>query len=400
MEEIIKRKFNKLSSKLNERQRRLWAATETLNLGHGAISIVSRATGIFRMTIMRGIRELDEKTSLPPGRSRCSGGGRKKGYERQPDLKSSLDAIVEPTAKGDPMSPMRWTIHSVRRLAELLQQQGFDISKSQVCSLLHEMGYQLAANRKSIEGGKSPDRNTQFEFINKQSEKFLKRKCPVISVDTKKKELIGNFKQNGSVWRPKGEPELVNVYDFIDKELGKATPYGIYDLKRNVGWVNVGIDHDTAEFAVESIRRWWKHLGRKLYAKAKHLFITADAGGSNGSRNRLWRYCLQEFSDESGLQIHVSHFPPGTSKWNKIEHRLFNHISMNWKGQPLVSMEAIINLIGHTTSQTGLKVYAMEDRNIYPTKRKISDEEMEALSISQCEILGKWNYTIFSRKLS
>ena len=400
MEEIIKRKFNILSSTLNERQRRLWAATETLNLGYGAISIVSRATGISRVTIMRGIRELDEKPSLSPERSRRSGGGRKKGCDWQPDLKSSLQAIVEPGVKGDPMSPLRWTTHSSRRLTELLQQQGFDISKSQVCRLLHEMEYQLAANRKSIEGGVSPDRNTQFEFINEQSAKFLKRNCPVISVDAKKKELIGNFKQNGSVWRPKGEPELVNVYDFIDKELGKATPYGVYDLKRNVGWVNVGIDHDTAEFAVESIRRWWKHLGQKLYTKAKHLFITADAGGSNGNRNRLWRYCLQEFSDESGLQIHVSHFPPGTSKWNKIEHRLFNHISMNWKGQPLISMEVIINLIGHTTSQTGLKVYAMEDRNIYPTKRKISDEEMKTLNIFQYELLGKWNYKIVPRKPS
>ena len=397
MEEIIKKKFNILSSTLNERQRRLWAATETLNLGYGAISIVSRATGISRVTIMRGIRELDEKPYLPPGRSRCSGGGRKKGCERQPDLESSLEAIVEPGAKGDPMSPLRWTTHSTRRLAELLQQQGFDISKSQVCRLLHEMDYQLAANRKSIESGVSPDRNTQFEFINKQSAKFLKCNCPVISVDTKKKELIGNFKQNGSVWRPKGQPELVKVYDFIDKKLGKATPYGVYDLKKNVGWVNVGIDHDTAEFAVESIRRWWKHLGRKLYMKAKQLFITADSGGSNGSRNRLWRYCLQEFSDESGLKIHVSHFPPGTSKWNKIEHRLFNHISMNWKGQPLISMEVIINLIGHTTSQTGLKVYAMEDRNIYPTKRKISNEEMKTLNISQYGVLGKWNYKILPR---
>jgi len=400
MEEIIARKFSMLVRSLNERQRRLWAATETLNLGYGAISIVSRATGISRVTIMRGIKELKEKPQLPIERSRCSGGGRKKGCDQQLELKSSLEAIVEPAAKGDPMSPLRWTTHSSRRLADLLQQQGFDISKSQVCRLLHEMEYQLAANRKSIEGTASPDRNTQFEFINEQSAQFLKRKCPVISVDTKKKELVGNFKQNGRVWRPKGEPELVNVYDFIDKNLGKATPYGVYDLKQNVGWVNVGIDHDTAEFAVESIRRWWKHLGQRLYMKAKHLFITADGGGSNGSRNRLWRYCLQEFSDESGIKIHVSHFPPGTSKWNKIEHRLFNHISMNWKGQPLTSMEVIINLIGNTTSKTGLKVYAMEDRNIYPTKRKISDDEMNSLNISCYDVLGKWNYKISPKKSS
>jgi hypothetical protein len=287
MEEIISRKFSMLCSSLNERQRRLWAAAETLNMGRGAISAVSRATGIPRRTLMRGLSELGEEQSLPPERSRHPGGGRKKGCDQQPNLKPSLDAIVEPGAKGDPMSPLRWTTHSSRRLAETLRGQGFDVSKSQVCRLLHEMEYQLAANRKSIEGGTSPDRNTQFEFINGQSMKFLKRGCPVISVDTKKKELIGNFKQGGRVWRPKGEPELVEVYDFIDKELGKATPYGVYDLQKNIGWVNVGIDHDTAEFAVESIRRWWKHLGAKLYAKAKHLFITADGGGSDGSRSRL-----------------------------------------------------------------------------------------------------------------
>ena len=278
-----------------------------------------------------------------------------------------------------------------------LREQGFDISPRQVCRLLHDLEYQLSANRKSLEGGTNPDRNSQFEFINEQSAAFLKRNCPVISVDAKKKELIGNYKQNGRVWRPKGEPKLVKVYDFIDKKLGKATPYGVYDLKKNLGWVNVGIDHDTAEFAVESIRRWWKHLGRELYPNAQDVFITADGGGSNGSRNRLWKYCLQEFSTESGLTIHMSHFPPGTSKWNKIEHRLFNNISMNWKGQPLTSLEVIINLIGHTTSQTGLKVYAMEDKNVYPTKRKVTDSEMDALNIFRNDHLGKWNYKIVPR---
>lgn len=246
--------------------------------------------------------------------------------------------------------------------------------------------------------GTDPERNTQFEFINEQAAKFLKLKCPVISVDAKKKELVGNFKQNGRVWRSCGEPELVKVYDFIDKKLCKATPYGVYDLKQNIGWVNVGIDHDRAEFAVESIRRWWKHLGQELYPKAKHLFITTDGGGSNGSRNRLWKYCLQAFSKESGLTIHVSHFPLGTSKWNKIEHRLFNHISMNWKGQPLVSMDVIVNLIGNITSQMGLKVYAMEDQNIYPIKRKITDEAMEGLNIIRDAVLGKWNHKIMPGK--
>jgi transposase len=399
MEEIIAMKFQTLKQEWNERQRRLWAASEAMCLGHGGVSVVARATGLSRPTINKGINELKTGKRLAENRVRQEGAGRKKITEKQPKLLPSLDAIVEPTAKGDPMSPLRWTTHSTRRLCEELNEQGFDISPRQICRLLHELEYQLSANRKSIEGGTNPDRNTQFEFINEHAAKFLKRNIPVISVDAKKKELIGNFKQNGRVWRPKGEPELVKVYDFIDKKLGKATPYGVYDLKKNLGWVNVGIDHDTAEFAVESIRRWWKHLGKGLYPNARHIFVTADGGGSNGSRNRLWKYCLQEFSDESGLTIHVSHFPPGTSKWNKIEHRLFNHISMNWKGQPLVSLDVIINLIGHTTSQTGLKVYAMEDRNIYPTKRKISDAEMDALNIWRSDVLGKWNYKIAPRYL-
>jgi hypothetical protein len=285
-----------------------------------------------------------------------------------------------------------------------LNEQGFEVSPRQVCRLLHELDYQLSANRKSLEGGMNPDRNAQFEFINEQAAMFLNQGCPVISVDAKKKELIGPqttilYRQNGRVWRPKGKPELVKVYDFIDKNLGKATPYGIYDLHKNVGWVNVGIDHDTAEFAVESIRRWWKYLGKELDPDAKDIFITADGGGSNGSRNRLWKYCLQEFANETGLTIHVSHFPPGTSKWNKIEHRLLNHISMNWKGQPLTSLDVIINLIGHTTSQTGLKVYAMEDHNIYPTKRKITDKLLNDLNITRNDVLGKWNYKISPRIL-
>jgi len=397
MEEIIATKYLALKEELNERQRRLWAASEASSLGYGGITTVAHATGMSRTTITRGINELQSGKRLGENRIRHHGAGRKKTTEHQPTLKSALDALVDPTAKGDPMSPLRWTTKSTRRLSEALKEQGFDVSHMQVCRLLHELEYQLSANRKSLEGGTNPDRDTQFEFINEQSAAFLKKKCPVISVDAKKKELIGNYRQNGRVWRPKGKPELVKVYDFIDKKLGKATPYGIYDLKQNVGWVNVGIDHDTAEFAVESIRRWWNHLGKGLYPKSKHLFLTADGGGSNSSRSRLWKYCLQEFSDESGLTIHVSHFPPGTSKWNKIEHRLFNHISMNWKGQPLVSMDVIINLIGNTTSSTGLKVYAMEDDNKYPTKRKISDVEMEAINIVKNDTLGKWNYIIKPR---
>jgi transposase len=397
MEAIIAQKFQVLEFELNERQRRLWAASEAMALGYGGVMTVANATGLSRTTITRGIDELRNGKRLVENRVRREGAGRKKTTEKQPNLLPSLDALVDPTAKGAPMSPLRWTTKSTRKLCDALRQEGFDVSPKQVCRLLHELEYQLSANRKSLEGETNPDRNTQFEFINEQSAKFLKRNDPVISVDAKKKELIGNFKQNGRVWRPKGEPELVKVYDFIDKKLGKATPYGIYDLKKNLGWVNVGIDHDTAEFAVESIRRWYKHLGKELYPNAKHLFVTADGGGSNSSRSRLWKYCLQEFSDESRLTIHMSHFPPGTSKWNKIEHRLFNHISMNWKGEPLVSRDVIINLIGNTTSRTGLKVYAMEDQNTYPTKRKISDKEMNELNLFKNDVLGKWNYIIKPR---
>ena len=392
----LRQKYTAVRGVLHERGRRIWAASEARQLGRGGITLVAEALKMSHVTIRRGLQEIESEQSppLPQERSRRPGGGRKKGSEQQPSLKAALDALVEPTAKGDPMSPLRWTTKSTRRLAETLRAQQFNVGKSQVYSLLREMGYQLSANRKSLEGGTNPDRNTQFEFINKQSAKFLQQGCPVLSVDAKKKELIGNYKQNGKVWRPKGKPELVKVYDFIDKKLGKATPYGVYDLKENIGWVNVGIDHDTAEFAVESIRRWYKHLGKELYPDAEELYITADGGGSNSSRSRLWKYCLQEFANETGLTIHVSHFPPGTSKWNKIEHRLFNHISMNWKGQPLVSLDVIINLIGNTTSQTGLKVYAMEDRNVYPTKRKIPDKEMDTLNLVKNDSLGKWNYTI------
>jgi transposase len=397
MDDIVENKYFVWKDELNERQRRLWAASEAISLGYGGITKVARATGLSRTTITRGIQDFQGKQRLSQQRVRRAGGGRKKVTAHHPNLLRSLDALVEPTAEGDPMSPLRWTTKSTRRLGATLNEQGFRVSHMQVSRLLHELEYQLSANRKSIEGGTNPDRNAQFEFINEQAAIFLKRNVPVISVDAKKKELIGNYKQNGRVWRPKGEPELVKVYDFIDKKLGKATPYGVYDLKENVGWVNVGIDHDTAEFAVESIRRWWNHLGKQLYPQSKELYVTADGGGSNGSRNRLWKYCLQEFSDESGLTIQVSHFPPGTSKWNKIEHRLFNHISMNWKGQPLVSLDVIINLIGNTTSQTGLKVYAMEDRNVYPTKRKIPDKEMDTLNIVRNDLLGKWNYNIKPR---
>lgn len=394
MEEIITKKFQVLCNELNERQRRLWAASEALAIGHGGITAVALATGISRPTITAGIKELQKGDHLSENRVRREGGGRKKVTEKQPDLLSALDALVEPTAKGDPMSPLRWTTKSTRRLSDTLRELGYDISSAQTCRLLHELEYQLLGNRKSIEGGDNPDRNEQFEFINEQTKKFLKRNCPVISVDAKKKENIGNYRQNGRVWRPKGTPELVKVYDFIDKELGKATPYGIYDIKKNLGWVNVGIDHDTAEFAVESIRRWWNHLGKELYPNAKHLCINADGGGSNGSRNRLWKYCLQEFATESRLTIHVSHFPPGTSKWNKIEHRLFSFITQNWRGKPLYDLVTVVNLISNTTTSKGLFVKSAVDTKVYPKGIEVSDAELATVKLKPHDFHGEWNYTV------
>ena len=397
MDEIIT-KYQQLFPELNERQRRLWAASEAKSLGYGGVSIVSRITGLSRVTIYKGIEELTNNDRLPEGRIRKVGGGAKKLTDTQPKLLASLDALVEPTAKGDPMSPLRWTTKSTRRISEELNKQGFTISYRQVCRLLHTLDYQLSGNKSSISSCSEPDRHTQFEFINAQATKYMKRQCPVLSVDAKKRELIGNFKQNGKIWCPNGEPVLVNDHSFPNKELGIGIPYGIYDLNQNTGWVNVGIDHNTAEFAVASLRGWYNHLGLEKYSTVQEVYITADAGGSNSNSGRLWRYCLQELSDETGLTIHVSHFPPGTSKWNKIEHRLFNHISMNWKGQPLVSLDIMINLIASTTSSTGLKVYARVDRNKYPTGLKITDEQMKALNIKQNKTLGKWNYTIKPRK--
>lgn len=397
MQEVIAKKFSMMKNELNERQRRLWAASEAMAIGYGGVSQVARATGMSQTTIAKGIRELKSGEGLEPGRVRRAGGGRKKLTETQPGLSEALQSLVEPTAKGDPMSPLRWTTKSIRRLSKELETMHYAISSSQVNTLLHETGYNLTGNRKSIEGGNHPDRDAQFGFINAKATRFLEAGQPVISIDAKKKENIGNYKQNGRTWRPKGDPELVKVYDFIDPELGKATPYGIYDLKENSGWVNVGIDHDTAEFAVESIRRWWKYLGKERYPDATELYITADGGGSNGSRNRLWKHELQQLADETGLTIHVSHFPPGTSKWNKIEHRLFNHISMNWKGRPLTSLDVIIQLIGATTSRTGLKVYAMADLNLYPTQRKISDAQLATLCLIRDAFHGEWNYHIQPR---
>jgi hypothetical protein len=352
--EWIRAKFEALDPELNERSRRRWAAVEALSLGRGGMSAVSEATGLSRNTISAGVRDLQGAPDAPPvGRIRRQGAGRKSRTQEDPKLMQALEALVEPTVRGDPMSPLRWTCKSVRQLAGELRRHRHKVGPTTVARLLREAGYSLQGNRKTREGGSHPDRNTQFEFINKRVKAFQRRGQPVISVDTKKKELIGDFKNGGREWRPKGEPEEVRVHDFQDPALGKAIPYGVYDLTHNEGWVSVGIDHDTAEFAAEAIRRWWRKMGSKRYPRASELLITADGGGSNGSRCRLWKVALQKLADRTGLSLSVSHLPPGTSKWNKIEHRLFCHITQNWRGKPLVSHEVIVNLIANTPQPKG-----------------------------------------------
>jgi len=392
----ISSRFESLKVTFDEKSRRLWAAAEALSAGDNGVMIVNRATGIAPMTIRRGIEELSDPEALKndAGRTRVSGAGRKKTVEINPEIKSALEALVEPGTRGDPESPLRWTCKSLRTLAKELKAQGFDVSHSMVGTLLREMGYSLQANRKTAEGKQHPDRNEQFEFINLLAEENLKAGNPVISVDAKKKELVGNFKNAGQQWRPKGNPEEVNVYDFLSHAQGRATPYGVYDIGKNEGWVNVGTDKDTAVFAVESIRRWWNETGRDNYPAADQLVITADGGGSNGSRLRLWKTQLQDFCNEIKIPIVVSHFPPGTSKWNKIEHRLFSYISMNWRGQPLTSFQTILNLISSTTTTTGLKVNAQIDLNQYPKGIKVTDAQLRMLDISRNEFHGEWNYTV------
>lgn len=337
----IKKRFSALRKFLDERSRRLLAGAESLALGRGGISTVSRATGLSRPVIRQGVAELKAREVTLTGRVRRPGGGRKRISERDPSVVTDLEKLVEPVTRGDPESPLRWTCKSVRRLAQELTQQGHQISYPVVAELLDELGYSLQANRKTKEGSSHPDRNAQFEYINRKVKRFLSDRQPVISVDTKKKELVGDFKNGGREWRPQGQPEPVRVHDFLIKGLGRATPYGVYDLAQNTGWVSVGVDHDTATFAVESIRRWWQSMGQSVYPRASRLLITADAGGSNGARVRLWKVELQKLADETGLRIAVCHFPPGTSKWNKIEHRLFSFISQNWRGKPLISFEVI-----------------------------------------------------------
>ena len=389
----LQQKYEAILPLLNERQRRVIAAADARVLGRGGVSQVARASGLSRTTIHRGMAELDEHDPTD-NRIRQTGGGRKGVIDHSPDILAALEALVEPDTRGDPMSPLRWTCKSTRQLAATLERQGYSISPPTVARLLHGLGYSLQANTKTLEGAFHPDRDQQFRYLNAYVKRYLRNQRPVISVDTKKKVLVGPYKNGGQTWRHKGDPQPVNVHDFPDKKLGKAVPYGVYDMGQNLGWVNVGCDHDTASFAVESIRRWWVHMGKPLYPRVRTLLICADSGGSNGYRVRLWKRELQRLADTIGLDITVCHLPPGTSKWNKIEHRLFSHISMNCRAQPLISHEVIVDLIGSTTTQSGLRVEAELDTNVYPLKIQVSDEEMAALKITPHDFHGEWNYTV------
>jgi Rhodopirellula transposase DDE domain len=387
-------KFRALAGELNERQRRLWAASEARAAGRGGVAATARATGMSVPTIRKGIAELGSGERLAPGRVRRSGGGRKRLTETAPGLLMDLERLIDADSRGDPESLLGWTSKSVRHLAEGLGELGHRVHFTTVALLLRGLGYSLQANAKTREGRQHPDRDAQFRHINAVAKRAVARGQPVISVDTKKKELVGDFKNHGREWRPKGEPELVRVHDFKDKELGKAVPHGVYDIGSDQGWVTVGVDHDTAQFAVNSIRAWWEHLGQPRYPNATRLQITADCGGSNGNRTRLWKVELQKLADETELDIAVCHFPPGTSKWNRIEHRLFSFITMNWRGKPLVSVETIINLISATTNRNGLEVYARLDPASYPDKIKITDAELNAVNLRGNKFHPEWNYTI------
>ena len=398
----ISERYRNLEWVFNERLRRLYAAAEAKVIGHGGITLVQEATGVARNSIKQGLKELSQQTKgsedTAPQRIRRIGGGRKPSVKNDDKLRAALENLVEPVARGDPESPLRWTCKSLRQLESELRSQGYAVSHTSIGNLLKAMGYSLQGNRKAMEGSSHPDRNAQFEFINTRTEEAIRNGQPAISVDTKKKELVGQYKNGGKELRPKGEPEQVKVYDFIDKNLGKANPYGVYDIRNNSGWVSVGIDHDTASFAVSTIRRWWFAMGKELYPNASELVITADGGGSNGSRVRLWKLELQKLANELKMPIRVSHFPPGTSKWNKIEHRLFSFISMNWRGKPLVSHETIVNLIAATTTRKGLKVRAELDSKQYPKGIKVSNEEFGAIQIVRDEFHGEWNYSILPNR--
>ena len=394
----IAAKYRALAQLMDERMRRQWAATEAQALGWGGVRAVSGAIGMSPNTVRKGLGELTARAKRPDkplsSRLRREGGGRKRAADADPQLLETLKRLVEPTTRGDPMSPLRWTCKSTTQLADALTHQGHPVSPRTVGRLLRADGYSLQSNRKTKEGTAHPDRNAQFEYINEMVKRFQRRDQPVISVDTKKKELIGAFKNPGREWRPKGEPHDVKVHDFLDKELGKAIPYGVYDVNENQGWVSVGIDHDTAHFAAEAIRRWWKKMGQRRYRNARELLIMADGGGSNGSRCRLWKVALAALATHIGMPIHVCHFPPGTSKWNKIEHRMFCHITQNWRGRPLVSHDVIIQLIANTTTEAGLKIRAELDHGTYPTGIDVSDAELAALKIKRAIFHGDWNYTL------
>jgi hypothetical protein len=394
-ETIVRGKFVALRPVMDERLTRLWAGAEADALGEGGIAIVERATGLSRTTIRAGRDELragvtaDDVVGV-----RRAGGGRARIEETSPGIVEALETLVDPVTRGDPESPLRWTSKSTRKLAAELSTQGFAVSPQKVGQLLSASGYSLQATQKTLEGSSHPDRNEQFEFINDRVDAFHGRGAPVISVDTKKKELVGAFQNPGREWQPSGEPVPVRVHDFIDDVLGKVIPYGVYDLARNTGWVSVGTDHDTPAFAVESIARWWRYMGKQAYPNAQTLLITADAGGSNSTRSRLWKVELQRFANRSGLAISVSHFPPGTSKWNKIEHRLFCHITENWRGRPLVDHETVVQLIGNVRTTAGLTVKAKLDTRAYPLGVKVPDADLEAVLLTPDEFHGDWNYTI------
>lgn len=390
---------------MSEKLKRRWAACEAMALGRGGISAVSEATGMSRTTIRKGIDEINTEypelsESISSGRCREPGGGRRSLVEKDPSLRTDLEKLVQPATRGEPTSPLLWTSKSTRKLANELQKQGHEVSYRTVARMLGDLGYSLQANRKTREGKQHPDRDAQFEYINKKVRSFQRRKEPVISVDAKNRELVGDFAKDGREWHPQGQPERVRTHDFRDKELGVAIPYGVYDPIQNNGWINVGIDHNTAEFAVESIRHWWYRMGWKTYRNATQLLLMADAGGSNGHRSRLWKLCIQQLADELDIKITVCHFPPGTSKWNKIEHRMFCHITENWRGRPLLSHAVIVNLITNTTTASGLTVEARLDKNTYERGIKVSDEEFTAINLTPHKFHGEWNYTVASSGLS
>lgn len=397
--EAVRNKFELLSPLLNERLRRQWAAAEASTLPRGGVGLVAEATGMSRTTIWAGARELRQQAEaspddLHPERIRRPGGGRHYREDEDPTLVEDLEALVEPTTRGDPQSPLRWTCKSTRKLADELQRQGHTISHATVATLLDDLGYSLQANRKTREGATHPDRDKQFRYISRRVLAFQRARQPVISVDAKKKELVGDFKNAGREWHPQGSPPEVRMHDFADTLLGKVIPQGVYDLTRNEGWVGVGVDHDTAQFATGTVRRWWEEMGSPAYPQAKRLLITADAGGSNSVCSRLWKVSVQGLANTTGLRIAVCHFPPGTSKWNKIEHRMFSHITKNWRGRPLTSRAVVVSLIGHTRTKAGLQIHAELDTNEYEAGIEVSDEEFEAVRIVRDRFHGEWNYTI------